>query len=453
MVRRRDRVLGGLVAVAFVLIAVGFVRAATDGHPMSVVDEHVHLDTAFEVHQGSYPHRGSLYTQELVEEWACGVGHYAGATLAPCGHPDLGPVSLPSGRYTSGYIHYPTYFLLAEGFRAATEPVTGLDEVATYRLFSSLTTLLGIAACGLVGLRLGFRGPALLAATTLPSAASAIALYGESFNPMSVTVAVAAVFAGFAITWVRTDRGFWGVALTTAVASGLTVTTSLPAGAMILAVLGAVVMRARGHDVAGPWQPRLWHAGVLGVLLVSPILVFNWVIESRATVPDSVLYDFSAVQGARPLVVGSVRELTTLHTPWFDSDALVVKSGHLLPEVLRGAVNGLPAILTIAIFGGLVLALTRRERGEEHPLAVGLSPGERVLALGTLAGLVLYPPLLRLSNAMTFGFDFPVTSRYSTAFAPLLVLLLLSSIRSRAALTVLATLGLVSLLGLSMAGY
>ena len=66
---------------------------------------------------------------------------------------------------------------------------------------------------------------------------------------------------------------------------------------------------------------------------------------------------------------------------------------------------------------------------------------------------MLYAPLLRVSNAMTFGFDFPIVSRYSTAFAPLLVLLLLAGIRSGTVLRVLAAAGTISLLGLSMAGY
>lgn len=445
------KIVTGLVAVAFVVIAFGFVRAATDDHPMSVVDEHVHLDTAFRVHEGTYPHRGSLYSQRLVEEWACGVGHDAGATLAPCDHPDLGPISLPSGKHTSGYIHYPTFFLAAEGFRRLTEPVTGLDEVATYRLFSSLMTLLGIATCGLVAWRLGLRGSALLAATTLPSAASAIALYGESFNPMSMTIAVSAAFAGLAISWVRTGRGLWGVILTTAVAATLTVTTSFGAGALILTIVGAVVARARGRDVFAPWQPRIWHAAVLAAVLVTPILVFNRVIESRATLPNSELYSFSAAQGVGPLVVGFVREITSLHTPWFDSAALVVRSGNLIPQVLRGAVNGMPVIITIAVFGSLVLAITQRRH--DGGVVAPLSPGERMLAWGTLAGLMLYAPLLRLSNAATFGFDFPITSRYSTAFAPLLVLLVLGSVRSRPFRRALALLGLASLVGLSMAGY
>lgn len=448
-----------VVALAFLVIAIGLVRAATNGHPMSVVDEHTHLDTAFKVHDGTYPYRGALYSQQLVEEWACGVGHDGGATLAPCGHPDLGPVSLPSGQLTSGYIHYPTYFLLAEGFRAAVDPVTELDPVATYRLFSSLTAMLGIATCGFVGWRLGLRGAALLAAATLPSAASALLLYGEAFNPMSLTVAVSAAFAGFALTWVRTGRGYWGVVFTTVLAAGLSVTTSLPAGAMVLTVLAGVVLRARGRPVPGPWQPRLWHAGLLGVVLVTPIVVFNRVIESRATVDNSALYSFSPTTGAGATTVGFVGELVSLHTPWINGDSLRVRSGHLVPELLRAAVVGLPLMLTIAVFGGLVWALVARTRDRDRDRDGNgsgggpLSPAERLLAVGTLAGLMLYAPLLRVSNAMTFGLDFPIVSRYSTAFAPLLVLLLLASVRSGTVLRVLAAAGTVSLVGLSMAGY
>lgn len=450
---RQARLVGAVVALTFVVIAIGMLRAATNGHPMSVVDEHTHLDTAFKVHDGTYPYRGATYSQQLVEEWACGVGHDGGATLAPCDHPDLGPISLPSGRLTSGYIHYPTYFLLAEGFRTVVDPVTDLEPVATYRLFSSLTVLLGVATCALVGWRLGLRGSALLAATTLPSAASSLLMYGEAFNPMSLTVAVSAVFAGFALTWVRTGRGYWGVVMATALAAGLSVTTSLPAGGMILTILAAVALKARGRPVQGPWQPRLWHAGLLGVVLVTPIVVFNRVIESRATVDNSELYSFSPVNGAGAIAVGFVGELVSLHTPWINGDSLRVTSGHLVPELLRAAVVGLPLLLTITVFGGLVLLLARGPQDDADPQVGALTPAERLLTLGTLVGLMLYAPLLRVSNAMTFGFDFPIVSRYSTAFAPLLVLLLLAGIRSGTVMRVLAAAGTVSLVGLSMAGY
>jgi hypothetical protein len=66
-----------------------------------------------------------------------------------------------------------------------------------------------------------------------------------------------------------------------------------------------------------------------------------------------------------------------------------------------------------------------------------------LLVLSALVTLMLYPAALRVSNAVNVGIDHPVVARYSMAFAPLLVWLLLLTTRDRPlvgrALAVLAT--------------
>ena len=115
-------------------------------------------------------------TMDLVREWACGVGHEAGAAMAPCDHPDLGPVSLPSGVHTTGYIHYPTYFVVGEAYRAVEESVADPDSwVDTYRRYAALVTVAGLLACLAAAWALGLRGAGLVAGTLLPSASSSTA--------------------------------------------------------------------------------------------------------------------------------------------------------------------------------------------------------------------------------------------------------------------------------------
>jgi len=67
--------------------------------------------------------------------------------------------------------------------------------------------------------------------------------------------------------------------------------------------------------------------------------------------------------------------------------------------------------------------------------------------------VVLYPVALRVTNTINFGFDYGIVDRYSIAFAPLLVLLLLLLVPGRLTGRLLAGLSLVCVLGLCVAAY
>ena len=298
---RRDAVTLLVVAGFVLYLLVSLMRLAADDHPMSFIDEHTHLDTQFKVHNGTFPHRGSLYGPSMIDEWACGVSHQAGPTLVPCGDPTLGPDDLVSGKYTTGYIHYPTYFVGGEAFRAASDAVTGdRRPIDVYRQFGALMFTFGVIASAVISWRLGLRGSALVAATFVPSAASGILLFGTMVNPMSTALLAGALIGGAALRWMLTGRGFWLVALATAFAASIAVTGSLPAGSVVLAILFALVLRARGIGLDTPWRPRWWHAVVLAVVLVAPILGFGQVIAARATVPDTALYGGFGFQSWTP---------------------------------------------------------------------------------------------------------------------------------------------------------
>lgn len=448
-----------LVGVVLSILAIGLWVRAGEGMPMSAVDEHMHLDTHARVHDGGYPHRGSLMSMDVVREWACGVGHEAGAAMAPCDHPDLGPNSLPSGIYTSGYIHYPTYFVVGEGYRTLEEAVVDPDSwVDTYRRYAALLTIAGLLVC-LAGARaIGLRGSALVAGTLGPSAAAGILLYGTIANPQSTAVLLGALIAWSGLRWMRTGRGFWWLAAATGLASGVAVTHSLPAGAFMLAIVTALLLRRRGWRVASPWEPRWWQLGVLTVLVVAPVLVFGWWISSRATISNDELYAFAALDSWRSVVAGGVQELTVLHSPWYVSGSLGSGEGSpLVQRLLRVGVDGLPMWQTVGVFALAVLVTVRLAvhlRGVRRTPEAGdvgavqenrgrVSPVTLLMAC-TLAGITIYPVLLRVSNAINVGFDFPIVARYSIGFAPLLMWLVLLECRDRPlatrAFAVLATL-------------
>lgn len=482
---RRDAVTLVVVVGFVAYLLVSLMRLAADDHPMSFIDEHTHLDTQFKVHNGTFPHRGSLYGPAVIDEWACGVSHQAGPTLVPCGDPALGPDDLVSGKYTTGYIHYPTYFVGGEAFRVVSDAVTGdRRPIDVYRQFGALMFALGVAASAVISWRLGLRGSSLVAATFVPAAASGILMFGTMVNPMSTALLAGALIGGAALRWMLTGRGFWLVALATACAASIAVTDSLPAGSVVLAILFALVLRARGIGLDTPWRPRWWHAAVLAVVLVAPILGFGQVIARRATVPDTALYGGFGFESWTPVLVGSLRELAVLHNPWQegsileiadnDTSSLFVRSvGYGIPEWVAVLVLGCVALVALGLGRHLLAARGSTDGADPSTSTAGeVPPGSPdgavasgttrprqvrtlgVLAAALLAGIVLYPPALRLSNALTAGVDNGIVARYSIAFAPLLLWVALLATRPlRGYSRLLAGLGLLSVVALCVSAW
>jgi hypothetical protein len=445
-----------LLALVLGTLAIGLFVRAGQGMPMSAVDEHVHLDTHVRVHGGDYPHRGSLMTMDVVREWACGVGHEAGAAMAPCDHPDLGPVSLPSGVHTSGYIHYPTYFVVGEAYRAVEEAVADPESwVDTYRRYAALVAVAGLLACLAGAWALGLRGAGLVAGTLLPSASAGILLYGTIANPQAAAVLAGALIGLAGIRWMRTGRGFWWLAAATVMASAIAVTHTLPAGAFMLAVIVALLARRAGWRVAGDWRPRWWQLGVLTVVVVAPVVAYGRWISSRATISNAELYSFVALDSWRTVAAGALEELFTIHSPWYVTGSLGIgDDGLLVQRFLRASINGLPLWVTIAVFAVLAVASVRvvTRMAAAPPEEARVLQPMQLLTACTLLGVLVYPVLLRASNALNVGFDFPVVPRYSIGFAPLLVWLVLIAVQDRPLLTRgLAVVATASCLGIGLA--
>lgn len=450
-----------LAVVAFVTLSM--VRIAVSGLPMSVVDEHIHLDTAYEVHAGSYPHRGSLMSDAIVQEWACGVGHEAGGPAVPCGDPSLGADSLPSGRYTTGYIHYPTYFWGGEAFRWLVLPHGGDHGlVDAYRAWSAVLIGLGLLACAGMGLAAGLRGSALWAATLLPVAASGTFLMGTLVNPASTALLCGALVAATGLAWMRRGRGFGWFAAATGLASVVAVTDVLPVGAFLLAVVVVRLGPRVGLRVPQTrWQPRWWQFAVLCALVLAPVVAWGRVIAARATVDNEALYGVFPSFGLRGLLGGIAEELFHLHTPWYEAERLLGRDSGPVVLVLRQPSLGIPDLVTVVVLGLLaacVVGLVRRRSPLDEGAEPDSEPGpdgrvEHLLAACTLVTLVLYPVALRISNTATFGFDYGIVNRYSIPFAPLLTLLVLLLVPGRLTSRVLATLAVVCVAGLCAVAY
>lgn len=210
---RRHRNIAPTVVLAVVLAILGIslVKIAASGGPMSVIDEHVHYDYTVALGHDEMPNRGRIYSDEVIWEWMCGVGHHAGKPVS-CGD-TMSAEILPSGKYSTAYIHYPTYFKGAEGARYVLESVFGERRPIDYlRVFSALAMTLGAVACAFFARRLGLRGWAVLAATCAPIAASMILVLDTNVNPNVLATVAGALVAGTGLGWVREGKGFWWLA-------------------------------------------------------------------------------------------------------------------------------------------------------------------------------------------------------------------------------------------------
>lgn len=456
--------LGTAVLVAgLVLTLVTTWRLAGEGKPLSPVDEIAHADTSFKVHRGTYPYRGADVGQPLVDTWTCYTGHLSIPWQARCGSPKAVPSRLPqpTGSLTTGYIHYPTYFVAGEGFRRAHDVAVGEArwEIDTYRRYAAVVLVLGMALCAYVARRLGLGPAGQVAAAFLPVAAPSVLVYSSMVNPMSAAVACGAIVAGAGLRWMLTGRGFGWVAAATAIAAAVAVTASLPAGVLLIAVLLALVLRMRGRRLNTPWDPRWWHAAVLAALLVGPILAYGFVIDARSTVDDATLYAPYARAGWDQVALGVWAEVFASHLPWVEDGSLVRPDLGTVRNYIRGAGVGMPLLVTATVAGGLVAGATGVMRRTDPPVRAGRTtatvPGAplerapvRVLqlaAVSALLGLLTYPPLLRLLNAVNAGIDYPIVSRYSISLAPFFVLVILLLARDHPWFArVVATIGVVS---------
>lgn len=428
-----------VLVLVLVVLAVSLVRVALSGAPLAITDEHAHYDYTVSLGHDILPYRGQVYSDEVVWEWICGIGHDAGEPVS-CGDA-MDATILPSGQYATGYIHYPTYYVGASATRSVLEDVFGERRPIDYlRVFSALIMVLGAVSCVWFGLRLGLRRWALVTAASAPVASSMMLFMGTTVNPSSLTILAGALVAGAGLLWVRDGRSFWWLAAAAVFASVCAATISLAVGPFLFAVTAVVVGRWFGwRPLLGGWNPRWWHAGVLAATVLAPVRLWSWVIESRATVGNDVLFAFAEPASFQQVLSGIAEELASFHSPWIEAFVLSTSIESLQP--FRDGAAGITVWVGMLMVVALVLAVVgiRLPGGEDTSDSVSDRPRWRdgsfgpteLVGLGTLVTLVLYAPVLRMSNYLTFGFDFGIVSRYSMGLTPVVVLVTLLLVRDR----------------------
>lgn len=427
---------------AFVLTIVSFSSMgamAIAGMPLSLVDEHIHLDYAVTLQGGNLPYRGAEISDGVVEEWLCGVGHVAGSP-APCSNlQNFEKADLPSGKFSTAYIHFPTYFWAAITFSNAIVSVFPghLDFLDGLRLFSALLSALGVGIVIVFAGLLGAPRSMQLVAGLLTLSASSLYFFGTVVNPSSAALLTGSLVAGTGMLWLRRGKGFIWLALSTALAGSIAFILTLPSIAFAI-FIAVVLLRKRFKrvdSVTTKSQLAIFHwRQPLILLMLGFVPLFAWVaqISARATVPNSELYGFAPIPGKMALLVNVLSEAFKLHSPWFvyeESPALtnVVSFSRIMSA-------GIPFWLTTLIVGSLVFYLAyqifeRPEAVSSRPISA--LPGVPLLVASALFVLVSYPVILRAANAIVSGFDYPIVERYSMGLAPMLILLAVLSVRAR----------------------
>lgn len=433
-----------LIALVVLVLFFGAVRHLSQaGMPLFVVDEHVHTDYVAHLWDGQLPTRGSVYSPRVVYEANCGVG------LVSPPPPGCAGTQL-KGAYSSAYIHYPTFFALA-ALIAGVPSGSGVD-ITGLRTYSALVLLAGLLSLWLLGYAAHLKGAHLAALVTVPSAAAIFFRMGAYFNPSSASLVLGSLTAAGGFLWLRSRRGYWFFLFATLLSGITAVTSALPAGAIVaygLWVWGCRVLR-RPRAIA--WQPTWWQLGAASGAVIVPWFLWGRWISGSATVGNADLYAFAPVKSIGQVARGMALEALSFHSPWFPEPAGTKPATPSVWFSFAADVQQvLPAVITILVLGALITtAIMRGPTSETTP-----ETPERndLLGVATAAVLVLwaYPPGLRLTNAVTFGMDVGIVSRYSMSLAPLLVVLALRLVPQRVYAWLLALAGLVMMAAMAYA--
>lgn len=431
-------------AVALVVVAALFLGArqlAQSGAPLNVIDEHVHVDYVVHVSEGTVPYRGLTYDDRVTYEAACGVGLVTPPATTCTSAPTGGPLA---GAYSSEYIHYPTYFLLTSWFSTVARG-QGLD-MTSMRLVSTVAFLVGLASLWLLGWVARLRGAQLAAVVTVPAAGAIFFLMGGSVNPSSTTLALGGLIAVGGLAWLRGPRGFWVFLAATLLAGVTAITSTMPAGAFFVYAAWVYGGRLLHRPRATSWTPTWWHLVLSALAVGLPWFVWGRWISATATVGNSALYGFAAVASRGELVRGAALEAVSIHTPWYAVPPAVPLADQPAWTAFASNIQqALPAAITLLVLGALLVSVIVRRRDTDlEPVS-----GERTDLLGVATGLLLvlwlYPVVLRLTNALSFGIDYPIVSRYSMSLTPLLVVLALKLVPQRPYSWLLAASGVLML--------
>lgn len=383
----------------------------------SPIDELRHLDYAVKISHGQLTHFGDKIGEIAMREEMCRGLDLAGWTDPPCRKKRIDPVEFRDDGWQTASPHPPLYYLGA-GLTARLLGGVGITDtyVAGARLFSAVTTALGIVVMFYLACLVGVRKPAAAASSLSILVFPSILHSSGIVTPDSASLLMGAMIAVAVVRFQRKPFSLWWLALL-GVAAGATKLTNLfaaSAGALYLLGSSRVLSRKTSgwRDASG----RRMFFGAVVLFAAAAATTICWLIvdSARATIdpaiiPQNVINHFKGW----PSLDFLLRRETALR--WFPpSDGYI--QANFSPESLMLA----RWLLELMIAGGAFACLLRVRSDDSVSLYVSTT------ALTAVVGA----PLFSLATTKFSETLVQVQGRYGLSLLPVMVVGLASVAQS-----------------------
>lgn len=401
---RRQWVSAVLVLVSLVY---GGVVTVVHEDTLSPIDEVVYLDYTYKVWDQGIVHRGEQFGPDVAHLVACAKVLPFGALGQTCGSATVDYSALPNNGYTTGDGYTPLYFWTVRLIGDPIHAVTGLDQVASWRL--SGVVWLAFTMLLIVGLLRLFRIPDLaVLALGLLFIGSPYAWW--TYTYISTDTSVVAFGAALLLVTIQSRRGRWSawwLVPLGVLAPLFKITNLIGFGLVALYVVFDVLARRFGKDappdrgradIRGFWLPFALSVGV------AVATQFVWMRLIPLFAVSDVVVDQGVIQ---PL---TLTELIRLATVGVNGAIIHNPYGAHSSNELVGLVFLPLSWLMIAFVLGAVMSL--RWNRETGPV---------VWATGVASILAL--PALGAIMTVLAGVYFPLPGRYAAALIPAILVL------------------------------
>jgi hypothetical protein len=405
----------GLALTVCVFVPVLLVALQTAQNPkFSPIDEAAHWDYVKRVAGGSVPRMGLLLEQSTLREEVCRGTALEGLVVPKCRTPVLKASSFPGGGQQYEAQQPPTYYALTVPVRWLGHDVFGFSDVGATRAGGYVWLPLGLLALWCAGLVLGL-SPSQVGSGVLLIATAPLVIYSSSVVSNDVPAIFAGGFVALLAALAYRRPGKW---VTPVLATSAFFVVSIKATNLFPIVAVATLFALRqwtGRDGQTPLVTlvRSWLADGGALLLGGLAAAVAWVVVNRALalVDPRTLLVFGVLR-VHPVPPGVVlREALAFLGPLTDSFVSPGTLGNNLQLTLE-------TLLKFLLLAAALSALFVTPRRWPHVL--GLISLGMLLAGGFAFGIGL---------RQTYNIDPGLSGRYGLAMVPLLVLVLVASVR------------------------
>jgi hypothetical protein len=417
---------------AFLLTSIVFCLHIAAYAPLSPVDEIQHVDYVYHLMHGHLLHAGQQFSPDALHTLSCRGIDTAPPIPAPCGGPyDVN--AMPGGGFDTAFTHSPLYYTVpaAAGLLGKALGIGG-DLVDVLRLTSVLWWALFVAVAWRLFRELDVNRWAGAAGILLTAATPVILQTHSIVNNDATALPAGAAITLAALLWDRDALRLRWLVLLAAVAVALKATN------VVVVVAVAVFLLVRY------WQRHGWNvresrpaarrtAIAVGALALASVIVgIAWQLASA----HLQLIDPALIPGTKAFYVPSFRPVWLFGS----TDAFL---SPILPEFIDSVMASQSAqVLGVLTNYGLM--------GMAILGAVLAAPGSRVRALagGTAVAAAVMPSVFVLINYTSTHTSSLITSRYGLSLVPAMLVVGLTSVRSRSGRTAIVVIGLGALLAM-----